>query len=120
MFVRYRLPAVVWTVVILALTLSPNSKLPEAESVPFIDKFAHIGVFTIWAFLLVRYLVHQKSYRVLQNPSLFLLILLSGSFGLSIELIQFVLPFRQFEWADLIADMVGGVAGYYIYQIFVK
>jgi VanZ family protein len=120
MFLKYRLPPIVWTVVILVLTLSPNSKLPETESITFLDKLAHAGVFMIWSFLLVRYFEHHKNSALFHNPGPFLLMGLSGVFGLSIELTQLLLPFRQFEWSDLVADIIGGIAGYYIYRIFVK
>ncbi len=120
MFVKYRLPFILWSAVILFLTLSPTSKLPETDSISFLDKLAHAGVFMIWSFLLMRYIQYNKGKRIIKNPGAFSFLLFSGIFGLGIEWIQYFLPYRQFEWADLAADMTGGLAGYYFYRIFVK
>lgn len=120
MFVKHRLPFILWSFIILYLTLSPNSKLPESDTISFLDKLAHGGVFMIWSFLLMRYMYANKKKRIVKNPCVMHLLLFSGIFGLGIEWIQYYLPFRQFEWTDLAADMAGGVAGYYIYRIFVK
>lgn len=120
MFLKYRLPFLLWSVIILFLTLSPHSKLPESDALSFLDKLAHAGVFMIWSWLLMWWFKHQKEGATFKNAGLVNLLLLSGIFGLTIESIQYFLPFRQFEWGDLAADVAGGGAGYYIYRIFVK
>ena len=122
MFLKYRLPFLLWTVIILFLTLTPNSRLPEIDtlSLSFSDKLAHAGVFIIWSFLLMWYYKYQGTNGPYKNPGVLTLLLFSGIFGFTIECIQYFMPFRQFEWTDLAADIAGGGAGYYIYRIFVK
>lgn len=72
------------------------------------DKVNHFLAFTELA-LVIR----------LAWPSLHLAIpftLLAG-FGLTLELVQALLPYRYFSWADLGADILGILAGFTLYPL---
>jgi VanZ family protein len=96
-------PTYLWSALMIGLCLTPARQIPEGTQIPGLDKIAHIGLFSIWAFLLTSY-----------KQGKFLFILVTGmSLGLGIELLQkFTALGRSFEWLDLAADTVGVVLGF--------
>ena len=109
-FLRYHFPAIVWAAVILYLTLLPAESLPktpEWELLSF-DTAAHIGVFSLLAFLLARSLyVHYGGARFMQF-ALGLSAVLCFLFGIIIELLQTVMKRgRHGEPRDVISDAIG-------------
>lgn len=78
-------------------------------NIPHIDKVLHLGTYTLHC---------AYSSIVFKN----FLFAVSTSFGLSliIEVIQFYLPFRSFEFADLVANLTGCLFGILIIKQFLK
>lgn len=66
------------------------------------DKLNHVAAFGVLATLLS--LAHRPMGAVLQGAALI-------AYGLLIEVWQYFLPERHFEWADLLADGIGIVLG---------
>ncbi len=81
-------------IIILYLSFTPGS-VPGSET--FGDKFLHSGAF-LWLFL-VGGIVYKNSVMKLAAA----LILL----GISIEAFQFFLPWREFSFWDIAADLLG-------------
>lgn len=92
---------VVWIVVIFVLTGYPSLETPRIKEIPM-DKFYHFILFFILAFL------QHKIFR----PFRFFL------FGMIIILLaecqQLIIPGRDFEILDIVAGLVGLVAGFLI------
>ena len=94
---RHRLfIAYVICMVLLFLTPTPDLGLEELSH---IDKVVHLGLF--FGFALLFYLDRSMS-----PPRIFLI---STLFAGTIELIQWLLPFRDLEWGDFLAS-AGGAA----------
>lgn len=68
------------------------------------DKVVHFGAFFVlaWAF-----------YHAFPIPIWLALLVLTG-YGLLIEYIQVLLPYRSSSWADLAADAAGAASFYFI------
>jgi len=47
---------------------------------------------------------------------LILSVLLSSLYGISDEIHQYFVPYRDADLIDVLADMLGGIMGVYIYQ----
>ena len=92
--------------IILWLALSPNTL-----SVTSYDKVNHILAFFVLAGLLDYASVNIARFKGKVLPLL--------AFGLLIEVLQYWVGYRYFEWGDLIADGFG-VAGYAVSRRYLR
>lgn len=116
--VRYFIPAVVWTIVILALTLMPASDIPNtfASRIPYFDKLVHCGIFA--GFVLLWSIGIKRLGN--KHPMIYLarVILVAILLGLIIEILQkeLVSLHRSFDWWDWLADCIGAFLGGAIFR----
>ena len=106
---------VLWFTLILILLCIPGFTLPKSKLLSGIelDKFIHIILF----FLLVLF---WNAHYTQKNPGLqflintfFMIFLLTASWGILMEFVQFYfIPMRDFDVADIAADLVGCSLGY--------
>ena len=96
---RYNLPAIVWSVIILILTLSPRVHVPKEFSWDLVrvDLLAHLFLFAVLVFLLMISFTKQHANQVLQSNAAYFAIALAALFGVAIEVIQGFIPERSFE-----------------------
>ena len=86
-------------ILISYLSLVPTSELDYFNALSFIgDKISHLIIFFYISFLGMFCNFKVKHY-------VFMIIIFS--FGLSIEIAHYFHPFRYFEWADLLANLLG-------------
>lgn len=81
------------------------------------DKMVHFVAFVILGILFFR------AYRSLglKNLRLVLFTFISSTlFGILIEIRQYYLPYRRAEAMDIVADVVGCLAGIYVCLIFMR
>lgn len=119
---RYFLPAYSFAALILVFASVPTGPLEKFQSFPKLIRFflsdhsLHFFAFGILAALLC-----FGFYRIKYSSLPYLGIgLASLGFGLFIELYQIVLPYRFFEFYDLISDFLGITLALGIFGIFVK
>ncbi len=113
-FLFYWLP-----VFIYCLLIFMQSSYPSPESVPdlpYIDKLLHIAVYALLGALFLRAF---RTLRIKNNLKLVMIlsILLSSLYGISDEIHQHFVPFRNADFMDALADMIGSVGGVYGYQL---
>ncbi len=114
-FLFYWLPILIYCIVIFI-----QSSYPSPEDVPDIlhfDKFLHFSAYALLCFLFVR------AYRTLLikdnfNLVIILSILSSSIYGISDELHQHYVPFRDADMMDAFMDMLGSIFGAWIYYLF--
>ena len=82
---------------------------------PHIDKVLH---FVAYALLGALFLRAFKTTRIKNHVKLMLIlsVLLSSLYGMSDEIHQYFVPYRDADLMDVLADMLGGLMGVYIYQ----
>jgi VanZ family protein len=116
--IRYSWPAVVWSLVVLVLTLIPGSAIPEV-GIFQADKLVHFFIFGV-LMILSSYAIKKTAGTkgIFLNP-LLISSLYSVGFGVMIEFIQKFVPGRSFSLADMLANTVGVGLGYLIF-IFLK
>ena len=107
-------------VFLYCLLIFMQSSYPSPESVPdwpYIDKLLHIAVYALLGALLLRAF---KTLRIQHNLKLVMIlsILLSSLYGISDEIHQHFVPFRNADFMDALADMIGSVGGVCVYQLF--
>jgi VanZ family protein len=106
---------VLWTCIVGTLCCLPGSMLPNEEHfpIPQFDKFVHITFFGGFVFLWNLY--EASRVRDLQKllRLFFLWYVLGNIFGIGIEYIQkYWIPGRDYDQADIIADMIGAGLAY--------
>lgn len=108
------LPTVLYFVLSLVLLTIPGSDLPEVgffSSIPYFDKWVHIGMFAIFTYLLGAAI--YKSFQ--QDRKLLLWAAVAGVvYGIAMEFVQkYWIPNRSFDFGDIAADTVGCLLGYW-------
>ena len=106
---------VTWTIVIGILLALPGSVLPREEAfyIPQLDKIVHITLFGGFVFLWDLRVSNRSAevYRLVRW--FFVFYILANVFGIGMEYVQkYWIPGRDFDLADIIADMIGAGLGY--------
>ena len=112
-FAYYWLPLIAYCVFIYI-----QSSYPSPESLPsfeFSDKLFHFGAYAVLGVLFYR------AYQTLPIKHNFQLIvqlsMISASlYGVSDEIHQSFVPYRDGSFSDVIADVLGAVCGVYLYH----
>lgn len=86
---------------LIGCTASFGDNLPKEPLIPFQDKIVHFGIFAILGFVATAE-IKKASYKTLIYCTLF---------GIAIEIIQSFLPWRSFEFLDMVFDSIGAGAG---------
>ena len=112
-FAYYWLPLIVYCVFIYIQSSYPS---PEAlPSFEFSDKFMHFGAYALMGVLFYR------AYQTLPFKTNIQLIVLfsmvsASLYGVSDEIHQSFVPYRDGSFGDVIADVLGAVCGVYVYH----
>ena len=83
----------------------------DGPDVPYLDKAFHLCNYLLFAWLLVQ-AIHAG--RLQQREYLLLAWVYAFSYGLLIEVIQGMLPWRSADWADALANAAGAAAGVWL------
>ena len=106
--------AIGWLLFLTILLCTPGSRLPKLDwsNKIWLDKWAHIFLFFVLVVLWCRVYLLKKVNTALKRIFITILIL-SVIYGVVMEIIQhFLIPFRSFDYGDMIADAIGSAAGY--------
>jgi VanZ family protein len=103
------IPFILWSVLMLFLTLTPSESNSDSVALVPVDKAVHFALFFVWTILFV--IVDYKTIFLCKRWSqLSIRILLIGLlFGGMIELIQWFVPGRNFSLFDMLAN-IGGIS----------
>jgi len=115
-FLLYWFPIIVYCLFIFIQSSYPSpDQLPH---VTHLDKLLHVIAYACLGALLLRAF---NSVRIQNKPKLIiaLSILLSSLYGISDEIHQHFVPYRNADVVDAFMDIIGSVAGVYAYQFFV-
>ena len=105
----------IWTLTIIILLTLPGQMLPSEQkfSIPQFDKFVHISMFGGFVFLWNLYL--SRRYTAIKKllGLFFFIFILGDALGIGMEFVQkYFIPNRDFDLADIIADMIGAGIAY--------
>ena len=115
-FVLYWLPLILYCLFIYIQSAHPSPE--QIPSIPFIDKVLHCAAYGIMGILFYR---AYQTLRIKDNIHMLILIsVVSASlYGISDEIHQSFVPFREASVGDVIADIIGAFSGVYLYQLVV-
>ena len=119
-FIRYNYRTIIWSLVILVLSWVPGKSIPEFSfwSLLSFDKFAHAAVYAI--LVLVTIVGQSKQYRFSFYRSKIVIrsLIFSTVYGIGVEIFQaYSNTGRHMEFADMIANTIGGLLGVAIFYI---
>lgn len=112
-FFIYWLPIFIYCLLIFI-----QSSYPSIESVPELPNIDKVFHFVAYALLGALFLRAFKTSQIKNNVKLMLIlsVILSSLYGISDEIHQYFVPYRDADLMDVLADMLGGIMGVYIYQ----
>ena len=94
--------------IVFYLSLVPAAAIPSIAALDFLsDKLMHLLIFLFLSFV---------GLNCDFNTSKIFLLTMIFSFGLTIEVIHYYHPYRFFEIADLIANLIGILAALVIFN----
>ncbi len=119
---RYTVLALLWTVVVLVLTLTPAAEMPSTpvwELLSF-DTAAHAGVFFVLAGLYGLALRQRRWPWVARRTGLAVFVGCT-LLGAAIEVLQYNMKLgRHGEWTDLLSDAIGAALGVGVAQAWAR
>lgn len=112
----YWLPLIIYCIAIYI-----QSDLPASEHIPsfeFSDKAIH---FLAYAGLGVLFYRAYQTLRLKDNLKMLILasVVSASLYGISDEIHQYFVPYRNADLMDILADMLGSIIGVYIYHSLV-
>ncbi len=120
MFIRANLPAIIWALIILVLMLMPGQHVPRVDKyfLPAPDKFAHVFVFMLLVFLMIRGFRKQSRFFGLRKRAVQFSIMIAGIYSLILESLQLISPERTVDVFDATANLGGCLLGLIVYKMF--
>lgn len=105
---------IIWAAVIFILCAMPSERIPNPHlDIPHLDKVVHFGMFFIMAVLLCNELEYQTRFGI--RKIYMLTVFIAFLYGGAIELLQQHFFNRSGDVWDLAADVLGAVAGCWVY-----
>lgn len=103
--------SLIWALLILiACTCRVQTDSDIDLDIPFLDKIVHFGMYLILGALAT---FEFRRITTLYYKYIVKLLIICVLYGIFIEVVQYFLPWRGFEFADMIADGLGAAAGIY-------
>jgi VanZ family protein len=117
-FAKKYLPALVWASVIAFLSLTSSSNLPKLNWEFFTpDKVGHFTVYAILNMALIWAFIPTRSEK--RHTHYLYATISASAFGVLMEYLQFYLtPDRQFEYPDMVANVLGALLGLAVMRRF--
>ena len=123
MFLKYNLFTVSWLLLILLLTLTPGSSLPETslwdELISF-DKVVHFFLFSVLVLLSIIGFTKQYTFDKVRAKAVPYALILGIVYGILIEITQQAVPGRYMELMDVVANTIGCFMGYGMFYLIYK
>ncbi len=123
MFFRYNVFTFCWMLLVLLLTLTPGDNMPKTNlwaSVLSFDTVAHFSVFGTLVFLMIIGLSKQYTFHFLRRKAIVVSLTVSILYGVLIELMQYSIPGRHFEFFDILANSLGCFVGFGVFYLVYK
>jgi VanZ family protein len=112
------IPAIGWFFLVLILLCLPGQKFPKTDDwldKIFFDKWVHVGLFAILAFLWMKPFVHSTLPKQIILQTIFKIALSVSIWGLATEFIQKYFAYhRSFDLWDWAADSAGALLAFIV------
>jgi VanZ family protein len=107
-----------WVVFIALLTLVPGKALPQIDwNFLSFDKFIHFTIFSVMTFLGGASFKNSLGLTKVIMP-IIISLLIAILYGTTLEYLQSFIPDREFDYADLAANIGGSLVGILLFFSF--
>ncbi len=124
MFLRYQLPAIIWTIVVLFLTLLPGDSFPDPPKFMDLlqpDKIVHIIMFAPLMLFFALSFRNQNIFVFISKNYLYFALIISVALGGITEKLQGMMHNgRKESIYDFIANTIGCLVGIFIFRFLQK
>jgi VanZ family protein len=104
-----------WLIILAVAMLTPGDKFPEVDGFAFQDKLIHFICFGLLSYLWCGVGVDQ-TISPKPKKKIFINYFIFGIFaGIFFEYLQQYIPFRSFDYMDMIVNEIGGLVGLIAY-----
>ncbi len=107
--------SIAWLIAISVAMLTPGDKFPEVDAFDFQDKFIHFICFSLLSFLWCGVGIKRQEKGILSKRLLVNFLIFGILIGILLESLQQFIPFRTFDYIDMITNEIGGIAGFFAY-----
>lgn len=114
---KYYIPAILWSLVILFLSTTGGINLPSSWwDLIAVDKVGHLVVYGFFSMLLLWAFIKNRKLP-LKKKEVIIALGISIIYGIGMEVIQYsFFPGRFFEIPDIIANIIGSFLGLYLFK----
>lgn len=110
-----KIVAIVYLLIIAFAMLTPGDKFPEVDVLTFQDKIIHFICFGGLSFLWCGVGVDHEN-KNLNTKRIWINFLIFGiAAGIILEYMQLYIPYRSFDYMDMIVNIIGGFIGLLAY-----
>jgi VanZ family protein len=109
------LPLIIYCLAIIIQSGRPGLK--HIPDVRFLDKFLHFGAYGLLGVLFFR---AYETLPLKANKTLLILLSIASAtlYGISDEIHQYFVPFRNADILDAVANTIGSICGVYFYHLW--
>ncbi|MBN3582923.1 VanZ family protein [Algoriphagus aestuarii] len=104
-----------WLITISVAMLTPGDKFPEVDVFNFQDKFIHFICFSILSFLWCGVGIKAENKGKFSRRLLVNYVIFGVLAGIVLEYLQQFVPFRTYDYMDMMVNEIGGIAGFFTY-----
>ena len=108
--------AIGWLLFVTLLLCIPGTQFPKItwQNKIWLDKWIHVFLFLVLVLLWCRTFLNKVPHPDLKKKFISITVI-SILYGAGMEIVQhYLIPFRSFDYGDMIADTAGAGAGYFI------
>lgn len=87
---------------------------------PGVDKFIHLVFFSVLAYFSITGIVKQYRFSARKYKAASYGLIYAMAFGIATEIGQSQLGYRSFDIYDIVANLIGSVAGFLYFQIWIS
>ncbi|MDL1988835.1 MAG: VanZ family protein [Deltaproteobacteria bacterium] len=110
-FIYHWLPVIIYCLLIFIQSSYPSPE--NIPNLPYLDKLIHFAAYAILGILFFRAFRTQR-FKENINLVIMLSILSSSLYGMSDEVHQYFVPYRNADIMDFLADVMGSICGVYL------
>ncbi len=106
---RYRVAAFFWTLIMLAVSITPGNMIEPVGRIQYSSIVAHFGEFIVLGYLL------SRAFPTFRNP-----FLISLFYAVFTEVLQLYVPGRFFSYSDILLNIIGSLFGICAHSTFTQ
>jgi VanZ family protein len=110
----YTLPLVIWIAGLAFFSLMPPGRLPSF-SFDLGDKLQHAVCYLLLSVLLLRGYLRNAE---LKTFNLLMTVFIASLWGLYLEYLQEMTPYRTFDWWDAFSNFAGSICGVIVWKVW--